>query len=266
MALDDGGLPTRDPGLASLAAAVVRFSRAFSDLMMPPACAACHQPLGVHHSLCPSCWRDVAFIRAPLCDVTGIPLPFDTGGRTVSARAIARPPAYDRARAVARHEASMRMLVHQFKYADRHEARPLFGRWLSEAGRELLEDANVIVPVPMGRMRLVLRRYNQAAILANEVSRLTGVPVSPLALRRAKRIPRQVGLTRAQRLDNVSGAFAVARSRRTEIAGKHVVLIDDVVTTGATAEACARVLKRAGAIRVDVLALALACEPAMHAA
>lgn len=233
---------------------------------MPPACQGCHAPLDRHHALCARCWSDIAFIRPPLCDVTGIPLPFATGDRIVSARALAHPPAYDRARAVAQHAGTIRQLVHKFKYADKHDVRPLFGRWLADAGKDLLADAEVLVPVPMSRWRLILRHYNQAAILANEVSRACGLPVSCLALRRVKATPRQVGLTRAQRLDNVAGAFKVVSSRRRELAGRKVVLIDDVITTGATVEACARALKRAGAVRVDVLALALVCDPAILSA
>ncbi|MDX2204637.1 MAG: ComF family protein [Hyphomicrobiaceae bacterium] len=256
----EGAPPDDAGGAAGFIAGVRRLSGAVADLIMPPACSACQRRIVSHHALCAACWREVAFIRAPLCDVTGMPLPFDTGGRMVSARALAQPPAYDRARAVARHEGAMRRLVHQFKYADRHEARPLFGRWLREAGHELLGEADVIVPVPMGRLRLVLRRYNQAAMLATELSRTSGVPAALLALRRVKRTPRQVGLSRAQRIENVAGAFAVAPGRRAEIAGKRVLLVDDVITTGATADACARVLKRAGAARVDVLALAMVCD------
>ena len=120
---------------------------AFADIIVPASCLVCRTPVGEHHVLCAPCWREVHFIRPPLCDVLGIPLPFDTGERTVSAGALARPPAYDRARAVAHFSGSMRTLVHQFKYADRHDARALFGRWLAEAGRELLAGVDVVVPV-----------------------------------------------------------------------------------------------------------------------
>lgn len=230
------------------------------DRLMPPACLSCHTPIDCHHALCARCWANTTFIRAPLCDVTGIPLPFGGEGRMLSARALAEQPAYDRARAVAHHAGAMRRLVHRFKYADSHEARPLFGRWLMEAGRELVADADVIVPVPMGRWRLILRRYNQAAMLAREVARASGVPMAPLALVRARKASRQVGLTRAQRRENVAGAFKVPARRRHEVEGRRVLLVDDVVTTGATVEACARVLKRAGATHVDVLALAMVCD------
>ena len=163
--------------------------------------------------LCGACWRRVQFIRAPLCDVTGIPLPYDTGERVVSALALAHPPAYDRARAVAHFNGSMRTLVHHFKYADRHDARQLFGQWLAESGRDLLPGIDVIVPVPMTRLRLLLRRFNQSAVLAHELGRQTGIPVDPHLLVRARSTSRQVGLTRDQRRRNVAGAFRVAAGR-----------------------------------------------------
>jgi ComF family protein len=175
----------------------------------------------------------------------------------ISAAAAAAPPDWDRARAVARYDGVMRTLVHDLKFRDRHDARRLFGRWLAHAGTELLHDADLIVPVPLTRSRLLRRRFNQAAILATEVSRCSGIPSEPLLLLRTKSTPPQVGLTREQRRQNVSGAFALAEHRRARVAGAKIVLVDDVVTTGATANACARTLKRGGAARVDVLTLAL---------
>ncbi len=263
---------TSDPALepraqaGRLRSAIGRALAACADLIVPPCCLVCRTPLGAHHLLCPSCWKDVNFIRPPLCDVLGIPLPFDTGERTVSAGAVARPPAYDRARAVGHYSGSMRTLVHQLKYADRHDARTLFGRWLMEAGRDLLPIADVIVPVPLSRLRLIMRHFNQAAVLAGELSRQAGVPMDPLILKRTRFTKSQVGMTRDQRRRNIAGAFAVPRKWRARLEGRNVLLIDDVVTTGATAGACARTLKRAGAARVDVLALALVTNEALVAA
>jgi ComF family protein len=238
---------------------------ACSDLIMPPCCLVCQARVGAHHLLCAACWRDVSFIRPPLCDVLGIPLPFDTGGRTVSAGAIAHPPAYDRARAVAHHSGAMRTLVHRLKYADRQDSRFLLGRWLAEAGRELLPGTDVVVPVPLSRLRLLQRQFNQAAVLALELSRQTGIRADPLLLTRTRSTRSQVGMTRDQRRRNVAGAFSVPRRRRLQVAGRNLLLVDDVVTTGATVDACARVLKRAGAARVDVLALALVTNEALVA-
>ncbi len=126
--------------------------------------------------------------------------------------------------------------------------------------RELLADADLIVPVPLYRSRLWSRRFNQSALLARAVGRLTGVPVDCFLLGRVKRTPSQVGLTAEQRRRNVAGAFRVMGARG-QLKGKRIVVVDDVITTGATADACARTLKRAGAARVDVLALARAVEP-----
>lgn len=237
-----------------------RAAGALADLLVPPLCVACHVPLASHHALCPSCWGKIDFIRPPLCDRLGLPMPFDVGGTMVSAAAAAAPPEYDRARAVARFEGPMRALVHDLKFHDRHDAVRLFGRWLQQAGTELLEDADLFVPVPLARARLLSRRFNQSALLAQELSRLTGIPADPFALRRIRRTQSQVGLSPDQRRKNVRGAFTVAESRKPRIEGAHVVLIDDVITTGATAGACALALKRAGAGRVDVLVLALVAE------
>lgn len=257
-------LPSPRARLAQgVAAALGAALAACADLIMPPCCPVCRARVGAHHLLCAACWREVSFIRPPLCDVLGIPLPFDTGGRMVSAAAVAHPPAYDRARAVAHYSGAMRTLVHQLKYGDRHDARTLLGRWLADAGRELLPGADVIVPVPLSRWRLLQRQFNQAAILAGELSRQTGVPADPLLLARIRSTRSQVGMTADQRRRNVAGAFKVPSRRRAGPAGRNVLLVDDVVTTGATVGACARALRRAGAQRVDVLALALATSEAM---
>jgi ComF family protein len=258
-------LADRRPG-GHLRSAVSRALAAVADTVVPPSCLVCRAPLEQHHTLCAACWREVHFIRAPLCDVLGIPLPFDTGERMVSAGALAKPPAYDRARAVAHFSGAMRTLVHQFKYADRHDTRALFGRWLADAGRELLAGADLVVPVPLTRWRLLSRRFNQAAILAQELARQAGLPSNPHLLRRTRFTRTQVGMTHDQRRRNVAGAFRVPRLRRAALQGRNVLLVDDVITTGATAEACARALKRAGAARVDVLALALVTGEALVAA
>jgi ComF family protein len=244
----------------SAAAALSAVAATAADIIVPPLCLACHRPLSSHNAICARCWSGIDFIRAPLCDCLGIPMPFDAGGTMISAAAAADPPDYDRARAVARFDGVMRGLVHDLKFRDRHDARRLFGRWLTEAGAELLSDADMIVAVPLTRARLLSRRFNQSALLAREVARVSGVKYEALALLRTRRTRPQVGLSRQQRRENV--AFAVAESRKGALAGAKVVLIDDVITTGATARACARILKRAGAGRVDVLALAMVTDPA----
>ena len=235
---------------------------AAADLLLPPVCIACRTRIGTHGLLCGDCFAKVDFIAPPICARLGVPLPYDAGEPSLSAAAIASPPVYDRARAVARYSETMRDLIQSFKYRDRQEGLALFARWLARAGAELLGDADLIVPVPLYRSRLWWRRINQSALLAQGVSRLTGVPADCFVLKRVRRTASQVGLSAEQRKRNVAGAFKVEPARAAALKGKRVVVVDDVITTGATAEACARVLKRAKASRVDVLALARAVEPA----
>lgn len=249
--LDDGDPPTAQPSLFR------RALGALSDIVMPPVCLVCQAPIGAHDALCARCWREIDFIRPPLCDRLGLPLPFDTGDIMISAAAAADPPPYDRARAVAAHAGAMRTLVHALKFHDRHDVRRLLGRWLVEAGRDLIAESEIVVPVPLARRRLLARRFNQAAILAREVSELAGLRYEPLLLERTRSTASQVGLSRGARQRNVAGAFAVPPRREARVSGRRILLLDDVITTGSTVGACARALRRAGAVRVDVLALAL---------
>lgn len=234
-----------------------------ADAILPPLCLGCHEPMADHHVLCARCWGRIDFIRPPLCDRLGTPMPFDTGGTQISAAAAADPPSYGRARAVARFDGLMRDLVHDLKFRDLHTGLPLFGRWLREAGRELIGDAEIAIPVPLARWRLLTRRYNQSALLAHEVARAAGLDFQPLALVRTRRTPPQVGLSRRERALNVKGAFAVPERYAAGLQGRKIVLVDDVITTGATVDAAAKALLRAGAARVDVLALALVTDVAL---
>ena len=154
----------------------------------------------------------------------------------------------------------MRELIQDFKFRDKQDARGLFARWLIGAGAELLEGADAVLPVPLSRWRLIWRRFNQAAMLSQDVARMSGKLYLPQTLDRVRRTKSQVGLTRAERRLNVHGAFAVRAADEDAIRGKNIVLIDDIITTGATVDAAAKALKRAGARRVEVLALAIVAD------
>jgi len=198
----------------------------------------------------------MGFIERPYCERLGTPFTSDIGGAVLSPAAIADPPAYDRARAAARYGDVARDLVHLLKYGDRLDlARPL-GRWMARAGAELLADADALVPVPLHWSRLWQRRFNQSAALAQAISSISGVPVADHILARDQATPPQVGLTKSERASNVQGAFSVPKSARIDVKGRKLIVIDDVLTSGATASACARVLRRARASRIDVLVLA----------
>jgi ComF family protein len=230
------------------------------DLVFPPSCLSCRRAVAEHGGLCPTCWSEIAFIERPFCDRLGSPFDQDLGpAGLISLEAAANPPAFARARAVARYDSDKaRALAHRLKYSDRLELAEPLGRWMARAGADLLSQADVLVPTPLHRLRLAARRFNQSAALAAVISRESAVPAEMLALERVKATAPQVGLTRAQRAANLQGAFRVREDMAIAVAGKNVVLVDDVLTTGATANAATRALLRAGAERVDVLVFARA--------
>lgn len=235
---------------------LARAGRFALGAVLPPLCPSCREPVGEHGGLCAPCWSKLSFITPPYCERLGIPFAYDPGPGVLSLEAIADPPAYGRARAAVRYDDVARHLVHYLKYGDRLDLAPLLGRWMAIAGKELIAEADALMFVPLHWRRLWLRRFNQSAALAMAIGRETGLPLLFEALQRVKPTAQQVGLTRSERARNVQGAFAVPDAGRAEVAGRKLVLVDDVLTSGATVDACARALLRAGAARVDVLVFA----------
>jgi ComF family protein len=232
-----------------------RAARLALDIALPTLCVACREPVD-GEGVCATCWAKLSFIAPPFCPRLGIPFIYDPGPDMLSMEAIADPPAYQRARAAVRYDDVARTLVHALKYQDRTDLAPAMGRWMARAGYELLEGADALIPVPLHWRRGWSRRYNQSGALARSIERQSGIKLAAGALRRVRPTEQQIGLSRSQRASNVQGAFKVAPERQSEIAGRRVVLIDDVLTTGATVDACARALLRAKAAQVDVLVFA----------
>jgi ComF family protein len=229
---------------------------------LPPLCPACREPLGQHGGLCAACWARLSFIAPPYCERLGIPFAYDPGPGILSMEAIADPPAYRKARAAVRYDDVARTLVHSLKYGDRMDLAPTLGGWMASAGRGLLAEADALVPVPLHWRRLWARRFNQSAALATAIARHSGVPLMHDTLTRVKATPQQVGLSRSERERNVQGAFRVPATAKARLAGRRLIVVDDVLTSGATVDACARTLLRAGAAQVDVLTFARVVQPA----
>ncbi len=230
------------------------------DTALPPLCPACRDPVADQGGLCAGCWGRLSFIARPYCERLGIPFVYDPGPGILSMEAIADPPAYNRARAAVRYDDVARTLVHAFKYGDRIDLAPAMGRWMALAGKEMLEGADALVPVPLHWRRQWARRFNQSAALAQTISSHSAIPVAYDILRRMRATRQQVGLNQAERDANVQGAFAVPPEGKAAARGKRLVLVDDVLTSGATVDNCARVLLRAGALSVDVLVFARVVE------
>jgi ComF family protein len=245
----------RAPRLARLRATLRGLLRFTVDAALPPLCPACREPVA-DQGLCAACWSKFSFISRPFCERLGIPFAYDPGPGLLSMEAIADPPSYQRARAAVRYDDVARALVHAFKYGDRLDLAPTLGRWTASAGRELLADADAIVPVPLHWRRLWSRRFNQSATLAEAISSASSVPVLHGAVKRVKPTAHQVGLSKTERAANVQGAFRVPAEGKANIAGRRLILVDDVLTSGATVDACTRALLRAGAANVDVLVFA----------
>ncbi|WP_249406525.1 ComF family protein [Rhizobium sp. CFBP 13726] len=240
------------------------WTRRIGDVVYPPACPGCGVITGSHRGFCAQCWRGLRFIERPYCEVLGLPFSYDPSDPAldeqllISPEAIANPPVFDRLRAVAIHEGAARSLVHALKYRDRADLAAMMAGWMLRASETHVADCDAILPVPLHRWRMLWRRFNQAAELGRHLAAQSEKPFLAATLLRTKSTRRQVGLTARGREENVRAAFKVAAGREQDVFGKHIVLVDDVFTTGATVSSATRALKRAGAAEVTVLTFAMA--------
>jgi ComF family protein len=245
---------------SSLSRSLAGIGRTVLDAILPPRCLSCAGAVDRQGTLCLSCWSGLTFISPPHCACCGEPfdvsMAVDAADSLLCATCIGEPPAYNRARSVLTYDDGCRGMILGFKHADQTYAATAFGAWLARAGADLLVPGAVLAPVPLHRWKLFSRRYNQAALLTHAVGRHAGLDVVANLLVRHRRTTPQGGHSRTGRRRNVRGAFHVRPRLVERIRGRPVVLIDDVLTTGATVSECARVLLRAGASRVDVLTLA----------
>jgi len=255
-----------DGPLAAASWTARRWLRGALDVVMPPL-ALDEGPHGArvqNAGLTAERWGRISFLEAPVCDGCGAALEYDLGEGARCPACLARRRAFDRARAAVLYDEHSRDLILKLKHADRTDLAGLFAAWLARSARDLLADADFVVPVPLHPLRLMARRFNQAAEVARPLARLSGVRYLPGAVVRTRRTPSQGGRSAAGRRRNVAAAFACPKRMWPRIEGRRLVLVDDVLTTGATVEACARVLKAAGAARVDVAAVARVKETSLR--
>jgi ComF family protein len=249
--------------LLRLAGGAHRAGRRLLDLLLPPNCLTCDAPVEAPGRFCPACFRATAIITEPYCRCCGVPFAHagQAGPDRLCPACRLRIPDFDRARAVFRYDGQARRVVLPFKHGDRTETARALAGLMARSGATLLADAEVLVPVPLHRRRLIARRYNQAALLAWALHRLTGIPAVPDALARLRATAPLGTRSASERLAMLEGVIEIRRSRAGRVAGRQVLLIDDVMTSGATAGVCARALKAAGARGVDVLVLARVPDP-----
>jgi ComF family protein len=226
------------------------------DFALPPRCAGCGVIVDETHSLCAQCWTSVEFLGSGGCETCGMPL--QATELELCGACLARPPRIARTRSAVAYDDLSRSLAIRLKYGRKVAIAKTMARYMAPLVGERAGDT-LFVPVPLHRTRLWSRGFNQSALVAAELSGRFGVPADPLALRRVRRTPPLKGMSPLQRRKTVAGAFRV--TDRAAIAGKTVILIDDVLTTGSTAEACARALKRAGAGRVELISFARVVRP-----
>ncbi len=225
------------------------------NLALPPRCLGCGGHVQQHAALCSACYAPLKFLSGPQCAICAHPFESALPKGTICAACEADSPAYDKVCAVLIYDDACRSLVTRFKYGDQTHHAVLFAKWIWQVAGDAVSEGDLLVPVPLHRWRLLRRRFNQSALLASLLARRCHVPVSH-ALKRVKNTPPQASLSQKARKRNVSGVFRVKERAKPCLKDKRVILVDDVMTTGSTLDACARQLKRAGAAEVIVCVVA----------
>jgi len=239
-----------------LGSALRRWGSQALDLLLPPQCLISGQPVQAQGQILPKYWQRIQFIGDPKCDLCGVPFPFDPGKDVLCAKCLAEEPVYDHARAAFVYNEFSRSMVLSLKHGDRMDGVRTYARWMARACDEFLPDCDMVIPVPLHYSRLHARRFNQSGLLGQSLSQQTGLPFVPDLLKRRRRTPSQKGRDLKARRRNVKDAFEIGRRWTPALQDSSILLVDDVLTTGATVEACASALKEAGAGHVHVVTLA----------
>ena len=224
------------------------------DLLLPPVCPICKDPVAEQDTLCPKCFAALRVISDPSSHICGRPFPFDILGDKICAQCLSKPPIFHQARAVVVYDDVSKKIILPFKHGDALDLVPLIVKMMMNRAKTMIEESDIIVPVPLHRLRLLKRKYNQSALLAKRLAKHCHKKYAPDGLVRIRFTHNQGKLSPNQRKKNVANAFRT--NPRFNFKDKHILLIDDVLTTGATANECAKVLLKAGAKQVDLLTFA----------
>lgn len=226
------------------------------DIIFPPQCLVCRERVLTHGTLCTNCWGGIKFIASPYCACCGLPFEFSLGEDALCGGCIEERPLFSRARSAFCYDDHSSKLVTALKFSDQLHLASIYGKWLAKAGKEIIPVSDIIIPVPLHWRRFVMRRYNQSALLARSLGKVTGLPVIEDAILRHRHTLPQTGLSREKRHKNVQGAFIIHRRHKQKIKGKNILLVDDVFTTGATLNQCGKTLLKNGAATVNVVTVA----------
>lgn len=231
------------------------------DLLLPPRCLQCGNTVSNPHSLCSDCWAKVTFLHPPFCKICGWPFPHETAFDLLCPSCSFKKPAFSSARAAIHYDDGSKRLILKFKHGDATYLTHALSQWMIQAAPDLLALTDYLIPVPLHWRRLLLRRYNQATLLAQGISKKTGIALCLDVLKRHRATSSQGHFSRQARHTNVQKAFTVPPKKADKINNKVVTLIDDVQTTGATLTECTKVLLKAGAKEVQILTLSRVIRP-----
>jgi ComF family protein len=242
---------------------ILSYVKRFIFQVLPPKCPLSGEIVESQGMLSSKAWQSLNFISSPICNCCGLPLEIeiDEAASLLCASCMADPKPYNKARSAIVYDDASRNLILAFKHGDQTHMTLTFVPWLKRAGLEMLDDCDLLVPVPLHWLRLLKRRYNQSALITSRLARETGIAHVPDILKRVRHTPVQGHLSSRDRQKNVAGAFIVNAKHRQTVRGRKIILVDDVFTTGATIGECAETLYAAGALRVDVLTVARVSKP-----
>ena len=231
----------------------MKIAQTIIDYIFPPTCLLCNSFVDKQGTLCNICWVDVTFCPTSVCHICGLPFEYEVEEKTLCGNCVKLTPFFSHARYVCLYDDKTKKLIFDLKYKDKTFLVPSLSKMIHNIGKEYIEACDYIIPVPLHKKRLYNRKYNQSAMIAKQIAKLSNKPMFPSLLTRKKNTISQTGLSQEKRIANVYNAFSVSKQYKMLVKNAHIVLIDDVLTTGATVNACSKTLIKSGAQKIDVL-------------